>query len=151
MDRHHRKYKSREMKVKTCSDRFETFPHSNRLGVRSILSGNTTSFEPVLAEKEYFWCLAQGLQGRWHLENFQKCMIISISGHFWPPVTRMICVRYVELWMYNMFGVIFLASVTSFGQKCGCRVHFGLGENRDSGQNRRLSRFLGTSGHLSPG
>ena len=63
----------------------------------------------------------------------------------------MICVRYVELCMYNMFGVIFLASVTSFGQKCGSRVHFGLGENRDSGQNRRLSRFLGTSGHLSPG
>ena len=29
-------------------------------------------------------------------------------------------------------------------------VHSGLGENRDSGRNRRLSRFWATSGHLSP-
>ena len=75
MDRHHRKYKSREMKVKTCSDRFETFSHSNRLGVRSILSGNTTSFEPVLAEKEYFWCLARfrpGAPGALALTKFSE-------------------------------------------------------------------------------
>ena len=32
-----------------------------------------------------------------------------------------------------MFDMLFGASVTSFGQKHGSGVHFGLGENRDSG------------------
>ena len=76
---------------------------------------------------------------------------ISVLGHFWPPVTGMICVRYEEQCMYNMFGVLFVASGTSFGRKRGSGVHFGLGENRDSGRNHRLSRFWATSGHLSPG
>ena len=53
--------------------------------------------------------------------------------------------------MYNMSGMLFDASVTWFGQKHGSGVHFGFGENRDSGRNRRLSRFLATSGHLLPG
>ena len=30
--------------------------------------------------------------------------------------------------MYNMFGVLFVASVTSFGQKRDSGVYFGLGE-----------------------
>ena len=56
---------------------------------------------------------------------------ISISGHFWPSVTGMICVRYAELCVYNMPGMLFVASVTSFEQKHGSGLHFGLGENRD--------------------
>ena len=36
--------------------------------------------------------------------------------------------------MYNMFGVLSVASVTWFGQKHGSGVHFGLGENRDRGE-----------------
>ena len=56
---------------------------------------------------------------------------ISISGHFWPSVTGMICVRYAELCVYNMPGVLSVACVTSFGQKHGSGLHFGLGENRE--------------------
>jgi hypothetical protein len=53
----------------------------------------------------------------------------------------MICVRYEELCMYNMFGMIFVASVTSFGQKRDSGVHFRLGENSDNGRNNRLSHI----------
>ena len=34
--------------------------------------------------------------------------------------------RYEELCMYNMFGMLFVASVTSFGQKRDSGVHLDL-------------------------